>query len=174
MEKAPRLTVFGCKPRRRPAGFTLVELLVTLAIAAILVTLAAPAMTSFLAEQAAAGNADELAATFRFARSEAIKRSASVTVCASTDGAACDQDGDWAAGWIVSVGGTVLRVQNALPKMSSLDTEETSVTFASNGLVTGGDGSYTFVPTGGDKALQRVVQLDVQGKVRVTKGETQP
>lgn len=148
----------------------MVELLVTFAIAAILVALAAPAMTSFLAEQAAAGNADELAAAFRFARSEAIKRSASVTVCASSDGQTCGND--WAAGWIVTAGGTVLRVQNGLAAMSSLTADVDTVTFASNGLVSeNGGNSFTFVPTGGDTNLQRVVQLDVQGKVRVTKGE---
>jgi type IV fimbrial biogenesis protein FimT len=165
------------RSRRRAGGFTLIELLVTLAIAAILVALAAPAMSSFLAEQAAAGNADELAATFRSARSEAIKRSASVTVCASSDGATCDEgdEADWAAGWIVATAsGSVLRVQNSLSAMSSLDGDVGKVTFASNGLVTdGGNSDFTFVPTGGDTALQRVVHLDVQGKVQVTKGESE-
>lgn len=152
-------------------GFTLVELLVTIAIAAILMAVAAPAMTSFLAEQAAAGNADELAATFRFARSEAIKRSASITVCASSDGQACGQD--WKAGWIVTTGSTVLRVQNGLAAMSSLTADVDTAAFTSTGLVNGltdGRSSFTFVPTGGDTSLQRIVQLDVQGKVKVTKG----
>jgi type IV fimbrial biogenesis protein FimT len=154
---------------RRPSGFTLVEMLVTFAIAAVLVALAAPAMTSFLAEQAAAGNADELASDFRFARSEAVKRSASVTVCASSDGSTCGED--WTAGWIISAGDNLLKVQNSLRSMDRLDADADSVTFASNGLVTDGGGStFTFVPTGGDTNLQRVVQLDVQGKVQVTKG----
>jgi type IV fimbrial biogenesis protein FimT len=157
--------------RRGAGGFTLVELLVTFAIAAILVALAAPAMTSFLAEQAAAGNADELAATFRLARTEAMKRSAGVTVCASSDGAECGSD--WAAGWIVTAGGNVLRVQNGLAGMDSVDADEDTVTFSSNGLVSGGSGNFTFVPTGGDTALQRVVTLNVQGKVTVTKGEVE-
>lgn len=156
---------------RRLPGFTLVEMLVTLAIAGILVALAAPAMSSFLAEQAAAGNADELAAAFRFARSEAVKRSASVTVCASSDGSSCGDD--WSAGWIVSAGDNLLKVQNGLRAMDRVDTEADTVTFASNGLVTEGGGStFTFVPTGGDTNLQRVVQLDVQGKVQVTKGSS--
>ncbi len=150
----------------------MIELLMTFAIAAILVALAVPAMTSFLAEQAAAGNADELAGTFRFARSEAIKRSASIIVCASSDGQDCGKD--WKAGWIVTTAsGTVLRVQNGLAAMSSLTADVDTVTFVSNGLANGlvkGRGSFTFVPTGGDTSLQRVVQLDVQGKVQVTKG----
>ncbi|WP_374672953.1 GspH/FimT family pseudopilin [Ideonella sp.] len=157
--------------RRRPSGFTLVEMLVTFAIAAVLVALAAPAMTSFLAEQAAAGNADELASDLRFARSEAVKRSASITVCASSDGSTCGED--WAAGWIISAGDNLLKVQNGLRAMDHVDADADSVTFAPNGLVSDGGGSgFTFVPTGGDTNLQRVVQLDVQGKVQVTKGSS--
>lgn len=148
----------------------MVEMLVTLAIAAILVAVAAPAMTNFLAEQAAAGNADELAATFRFARTEAIKRSASVTVCASTDGEECGAG--WANGWIVLAGGKVLRAQNGLAAMDSLSADVDTVVFAANGLVTsGGNEDFTLVPTGGNTDLQRVVHLDVQGKVQVIKGD---
>lgn len=172
MDSLPLIPSPRGRSLHRTRGFTLVELMVTLAIAAILVALAVPSMTSFLAEQAAAGNADELAAAFRFARSEAIKRSASITVCASSDGQACGQD--WKAGWIVTTSsGTVLRVQNGLAAMSSLTGGVDTATFTSTGLVTGltdGSSSFTFVPTGGDTSLQRVVQLDVQGKVKVTKG----
>jgi type IV fimbrial biogenesis protein FimT len=156
--------------RDRPAGFTLVELVITVAIVSILLAIAAPAMTSFLAEQAAAGNADEFAAAVRFSRTEAIKRGRAVTMCASSDPAAdapeCDAD-DWGSGWAISDGTTVLRVQNALRSMDSATGDETSLTFLQNGLITPGAGAYVFVPVGGDTSKQRTVNVSSTGKVTV-------
>lgn len=154
----------------RPAGFTLVELVVTIAIVSILLAVAAPAMTSFLAEQAAAGNADEFASAVRYSRTEAIKRGRVVTMCASTDPAADEPEcsGEaWNAGWAITAGSTVLRVQNALRAMESAKGAETTLTFAPNGLVTAGAGDYVFVPTGGDTSKQRTVTVAGTGRVQV-------
>ncbi|HEX5686457.1 MAG TPA: GspH/FimT family pseudopilin [Ideonella sp.] len=164
--------------RGAQAGFTLVELLITIAIAAILLAIAAPSLTSFLADQAAAGNADEFAAAVRYSRTEAIKRGRVVTMCASADPGAdapeCDEDGSWVTGWVITVppNSTVLRVQNALRAMDGTSTADaTSLTFAANGLATVGAGKYTFVPVGGDVTKQRVVRVLSTGRVRVCKGE---
>lgn len=156
--------------RHRPAGFTLVELVVTIAIVSILLAVAAPAMTGFLADQAVAGNADEFAAAVRFSRTEAIKRGRAVTMCASTNPAAdapeCDAD-DWGTGWAISDGTNVLRVQNALRSMDSATGDATTLTFLQNGLITPGAGAYVFVPVGGDTSKQRTVNVSTTGKVTV-------
>lgn len=160
--------------RSAQTGFTLVELLITIAIAAVLMAIGVPSLTSFLADQAAAGNADEFAAAVRYSRTEAMKRGRAVTMCASTDPAAnapaCNA-ADWMTGWAITVPGTVLRVQNALRAMDSTTAAATTLTFAANGLVTGGPGTYTFVPVGGDRSKQRVVRVESTGRVRVCKGE---
>lgn len=168
-----RLPHAAPRPPARRAGFTLVEMIVTLAIAAAVVAVAVPAMSSWMGEQAAAGNADELAAALRFARSEAIKRSQAVTVCASTDGQECGES--WAAGWVVLSAGEVLRVQGALAGMSLVDADDTEVNFTSNGLASLGEAdqfTFTLVPKDGDTARQRVVTLLRQGRVTVTKGQS--
>lgn len=154
----------------RPSGFTLVELVVTIAIVSILMAVAAPAMTNFLADQAVAGNADEFAAAVRFSRTEAIKRGRAVTMCASTtptaDEASCNAD-DWGSGWAISDGATVLRVQNALRSMDSATGAATTLTFLQNGLIQPGAGAYVFVPVGGDTSKQRTVNVSTTGKVTV-------
>jgi type IV fimbrial biogenesis protein FimT len=68
-------------------GFTIIELLVTIAIAAILLALAAPAMRTAIASRAVVSQASELLEGLHFARSEAMKRSGPVTICKTTQAA---------------------------------------------------------------------------------------
>lgn len=84
---------------RRDKGFTLLDLLVTLAIATILVTVAVPGLQSITASSRQAGSVNELVAAMHVARSTAVARNVRVTVCASTDGASCG--GAWEDGFIV-------------------------------------------------------------------------
>ncbi|HMB38998.1 MAG TPA: GspH/FimT family pseudopilin [Wenzhouxiangellaceae bacterium] len=86
--------------RRRTvqAGFTMMELLIGIAVLAILTTLAVPSFTQFIANNRLASEANEMVASFQFARSEALKRGVQVQVCSSGDGATCG--GNWNQGWI--------------------------------------------------------------------------
>ena len=84
---------------------TLVELAVTVAIAAILAAIAVPNMRDFLTGRAVDTQAEELVTSLRLARSEALKRGMEVSVCASanTESASpsCSGDAGWAKGWLV-------------------------------------------------------------------------
>lgn len=79
-------------------GFSLIELLVALAVVVIVTTLAVPSFSRLVdsnrVETAAAG----LSAAAMLARSEAIKRGTIVALCAGS-GVACGTD--WGAGWTV-------------------------------------------------------------------------
>lgn len=105
------------QPRKRSAeaGLTLVELMVTLAIFAVLVGVAAPSFNSLMLGPRLGSWANEMSASATLARSEAIKRNGTVTLCASSDGAACATSGDWEQGWIVTANGTILERHQALP-----------------------------------------------------------
>lgn len=132
----------------RSHGFTLVELLVTVAIVGLLAALAAPGMTTFLSKRAVASASSNVASDMRYARSEAVKRSQKVTMCRSTDGASCAGTGNWVDGWIVfqdtdgdatvDAGDTILRVQQALTGIATVQ----NPTFAST------RGSFTYESTG--------------------------
>lgn len=96
-----------------PGGFTVIELLVGVAVLAILTTLAVPSFHQFILNNRLAAQANEMVGAFQFARSEALKRGLTVQVCSSSDGAGCN--GNWHEGWvaIADPGGTdeeVLRV----------------------------------------------------------------
>ena len=67
-------------------GFTLVELMVTVAVVGILATVAVPSMVGFVNTSRLAGASEELTASLQLAKSEAIRRNRVVTVCGGTDG----------------------------------------------------------------------------------------
>nr|WP_026279135.1 MULTISPECIES: GspH/FimT family pseudopilin [unclassified Thioalkalivibrio] len=85
---------------RNCKGITAIELMVTLGVLAILATLAAPAFSEMLERQRIIGATNSLLNAMHLARSEAIKRNERVTLCPSSDGETCREDGDWAYGWI--------------------------------------------------------------------------
>jgi len=89
----------------RNGGFTLVELMVTLAMAAILAMLAAPAIGDFIVKSKMTNTVNEFSGSILRARNEAVSRNICVTLCMSSTAAgsapACTTSGsDWQVGWI--------------------------------------------------------------------------
>ena len=82
-----------------PDGFTLVELMVALAVIGILAVIATPSMTDLINNSRVSGQAEELVASLQLARGEAIRRNARVTICAGT-GIVCSGSTAW-ANWTV-------------------------------------------------------------------------
>ncbi len=79
---------------RQVTGFTLIELMVTVAVAAILAVLAAPSFREYLLNQRVKNASYDLISALTLARSEAITRNCDVTVAQS--------GGNWTDGWVVS------------------------------------------------------------------------
>lgn len=67
-------------PDGRDAGFTLIELMVTIAVLSILVAIAVPAFTDFLEKSRLRGAADALSSQFSLARAEAMRTDRNVTL----------------------------------------------------------------------------------------------
>lgn len=64
----------------RSAGFTLIELMITVAVLAIILVIAAPNLQSFLDKNRVVGAAEAIYSEMQFARSEAVKQSADMVV----------------------------------------------------------------------------------------------
>ena len=96
------------KLSNKQSGFTLIEMIVTVAIAAILASIAIPSFTKMIERNRISTGTNEFLGALIFARSEAVKRSQNVTVCVSnaaqTD---CETDStkkvEFSNGWLVFV-----------------------------------------------------------------------
>lgn len=88
--------------RRRSAGFTIVELLVTVVVLSILLALAVPAFRSFMQNDQQWVQTNNLLLALNTARSDAIKSdlAAGAQVCSSSNGLTCTAT-PWNQGWIV-------------------------------------------------------------------------
>ncbi len=65
----------------KQAGFTIIELIITIVIAAILAAVAAPSMSEFMQNNARATRINSMVTALNYARSEAVGRNVAVTVC---------------------------------------------------------------------------------------------
>lgn len=123
------------------AGFTLLELLVTVAILAILATLATPSFTSLINSNRLTAQANEVVASLQLARTEAIKQNRRTIICRSTNGTSCAGAGQWTQ-WITYVdinsSGTpqaaeIVRI-NRVKAPLRVTSEVASITFRADGM----------------------------------------
>ena len=86
------------------SGYTLLELLITLAIMAIVMALGIPSFNNALQNNRLESQTYDISTAFSLARMEAIDKGVTVTLCSSSDQATCRTDADqnnWAGGWIL-------------------------------------------------------------------------
>lgn len=130
---------------RKHRGFTLMELMLSIAVLGILTAVAVPSFTQMINRNRLASQSNELLAAIQYARMEAIRTSARVTFC-GTDDAAAEADGDCSEGehsfWVV-IGTTgsgqeqlrVFEVEEPLKVSTGLEL----VTFGADGLARDSD-----------------------------------
>ena len=137
---------------RYEAGFTLVELIITLTIAGILIALAAPAMQTFILDQRLTTQANDFIADLGLSRSEAIRRGSNVVICkqgGSVSSPSCSTSAAWGTGWVAFVDAdsdsvldsseSVLRVRQSLDggnTLNAIPSSTNSIVFANTGLTT--------------------------------------
>lgn len=93
------------KPHNRPArlraGYTLIELIATLAIATIVLGIGMPTVGYFSASNSLTATVNDFVGGYRIARSNAIRQNENTVVCSSHDLDSCSNSNDWGAGLIV-------------------------------------------------------------------------
>jgi type IV fimbrial biogenesis protein FimT len=163
----------------KQTGFTLIELMVTIAVLAILLTIAIPSYQSMVRNNRIAAQANQVITALNYARSEAVKRGAPATVCSSNGGTACAGSTNWSTGWLVFAdankngtvdgGETVLRVWPALNTSNTLKASKTRITFTATGFATGFNDTFKLCDSG-DTSSARAITINAMGRSYVAKG----
>lgn len=184
--------------KRAQAGFTLLELMVVVAIAGILMAVAIPAMGNFIRNGRITAAANDVMAALHFTRSEAIKRRQPVTLCTSVNALNADgsantvdpacADSEFLTGWIVFVdlnqdgvrdaGDTILL--NHGPMNAEITAASSAdpffVTYLMNGFAANPNGASIALcdargnePSGGELSSARGILIAVTGRAGVTR-----
>lgn len=175
------------------AGFTLIELIVVVALAAILMTLAVPSFQNIVANNRVTAHTNELVMAINMARSEAVKRNVRVILCRSANPTAatptCGGSANtWTTGWLLFASGdanqtyqaavdTLIRVGDAARtgiRIRTNGTADNNLQINSNGTTNEGGGTAAFAicddrDNDGDFDEQwgRQIQVSPSGHVRL-------
>ena len=84
-------------------GFTIIELMTTIAVFGVMLAIGTPAMKQTILNNRLVSQLNALGSSLALARSEAVKQNQLAVVCVSTDGAACAAGEDWNKGWMIFV-----------------------------------------------------------------------
>lgn len=98
---------------RKQSAFTLVELMVTIAILAIIATLAAPNLSQMLRNTKVNTSSGDILSFLQQSRTEALRLGKTVTVCGSSDGSSClsANKRNWSTGLIAMHSGSTTPIQ---------------------------------------------------------------
>jgi len=163
------------KCHHKNIGFTIVELMVTIAIAAIIITIALPSMGDFITRMRVDGEISQLNRLVLTARNSAISMEQDVTVCPLVNGACTNNWSNELSAFIDEDGDGAFNNDDRLLKVKAATTAGDSITYV-------GQNNVTFAPTGtlssvastflycpsSDKTLGRSVILSISGRSYVS------
>jgi type IV fimbrial biogenesis protein FimT len=168
--------------RSASAGFTLIELMITVVVMAVLLGIGVPSFVDTIRNNRLASASNEFITALTMARSEASKRGIQVSVCIrDTEDKCATGTTDWSSGWLVFTDDLAPAGQIDGPTdvvLLSSATRQASVS------MTGGANSITFTPFGAlatqtitvtksgcQGKNRRVITVQPTGRVALVKGD---
>lgn len=164
------------KIQGRGTGFTVLELLVTLTIAAVLLVSGVPSVQQFSERQRMKAAVGSLHNDLLLARSEAVFQGLEVVACPGDRVAGCIDSSDWSSGWIVfgDLNGdrqrqpaeALLRTGPGFERLRITGTTgRTGIRFYPDGSAPGSNGSIYLCGAGGPAQARKLVISNV-GRIR--------
>ena len=170
-------------------GFTLLELLITIAITAIVVALAAPSFTDVLDDNILLTQTNQFATAINVARSESVKRNSRVVICKRA-GTQCSTNTttNWEDGWIIFADADDDDTVDSGEEISMLDPLRTGYTlrannantnwlaFSANGQASSNTDStfagidFNLCSPDQDTSTARLISMNAVGRTQISKG----
>ena len=154
------------------AGFTLYELMVTMAVASIIISFGVPGFQNYIQSSRSVTHTNDLVTALNLGRSEATRRGSPIDLCASTDAATCSGSNDWSTGWIARTpAGDVLRTWPARSGGAAVLTSNvSSVRFQARGSLAGGvTPQMTMQLPKCTNNGRRVITVNIAGRIAVNR-----
>jgi len=167
----------------QPRGYTLIDLLIALAISGVLLSLAVPTLGGMLAKWHRDNATRAIVDHLQLARASAIKSTRRVIMCNSIDGTQCAEAAqrEWSSGWLVfqddnanrvlDADDTVIAVTGPLPGITSLRSSNgvRQFVFMPSGLMASGMSSLVVEPRTGNPIRIIVNRI---GRLRLSEDQT--
>lgn len=152
---------------RSAAGFTMIELIVVVALMGILFGIAIPAFRGLVADQAVRSAAASLHSSILQARGEAIKRNLTVRL-RPADGE------EWTDGWLIPDPATPASDsapvrRERLKESVTITSAATQVDFRPSGRISGAEVTFE-LEAASDSSKKRCVTISVNGRAQTTPG----
>lgn len=152
------------KPKRQRA-FTLIELMITVALLAIVSSIAIPNFADFVERNRQHAIRDEMLSALQYARAYAVMSGGAIELCASGNGEACQTD--WSSGWMIrSLRSEMTHRHSRLARDNPLRWSGFSndIVFYTNGTSPSSNGFFYQCH---DKRVSWQVILSRQGRIRL-------
>lgn len=146
---------------RYNSGLTMIELMLVVTIASILLAVSIPGFQDMISRMSVNSQVKTLRSALNYARSEAVRMSATVIVC--------PRDDSWADGWEVRTGGDcdgeLLRLDDSLSGDTSVSSDKDPLVYDSMGFSLGSQRQFVVCPGDGDTDLAQAVDVSASGRV---------
>lgn len=159
-------------------GFSLIELMITVAVIAVVVALGAPSFTGTIQNNQLSSQVNAINGALSYVRTEAVKLNGDVSICSSSDQSNCNNTGLWEDGWVIFIdddgngtraaGETILRVGEPLQGNNTLRLDGFSsanaITFDNQGRITS-SGTLIFCDDRAETSALGIV-INISGQTR--------
>jgi len=161
----------------------MIELMLGITVMSILLAVAVPSFLDTVRRNRLVTQNNEFISSLNLARSEALKRSGSVSVCASANQTTCSGATNWTTGWIVfndvNANGTLdagdgvtpsplLQAVGPAPAEFTMNATRSFVRFGGSGMAPSGIENFELVRTGCVGMHARRITVSLVGRVSTT------
>lgn len=158
-----------------PKGFSLIELMTTLAVSAILLAIGVPSFADFYTKNRADSSIRQIQQTLWFARNQAISLNKRVTVCALI---AEKCDANWQAGLTVFIdinnnnqldsNDKILTTTNPFHSKDTVKYNRAVIRFLPDGLASGTNGTLKYCPSSPTSPYSQAIVINQAGRARIS------